>query len=63
MKISTNGANIGYATTVAEAANGEAQSKLNSLNAITWAFLEEDGSADVVEKLMHSVLESAKYWL
>lgn len=45
---------------VAESTSGEARRKLNALNAIIWAFLEEDGAADAVEGLIPSAMNKLK---
>lgn len=43
-----------------EATSGEVRRKLNALNAIIWAFLEENGSADYVEYLLPSATNKLK---
>lgn len=45
---------------VAEATGGEARTKLNTINAIIWAFLEENGTANAVEDLIPSAMEKLK---
>lgn len=40
--------------------SGEVRRKLNSVNALIWAFLEENGSADYVEYLLPSATNKLK---